>query len=302
MGPFPVWRSTLFGLSLLFVVACATSTPTVPLVIQSHAPVKATATQLREGVLQAVKNWADAKARIEDVQSRRIAEMLAIEADVAFLEAVSKIDPAAASAPTADPGRLAALLKLRPGTTSFEEEVENALTLAPPQRAPAEYFEAIKEKKGGFTDDQRDRLTKLLDDLGKLVGQPFENEDAVARWLRAQKYFDWSDIVTLFARRDASGQLIADGAKFVDEIRNAAKDLQIEAPDLPELRRVSGRAVIRLRHRREQFPVVDRLLSHLLTIARDLETYLQNDFEAIHWNEAGQAIGKAETLSSEITK
>jgi hypothetical protein len=302
VGSFPVWRSALSGLSLLTVVACATSTPTVPLVIQSHAPVKATSTQLREGVLQAIKNWADAKARIEDIHSRRIAEMLAIEADIAFLESVSKIDPSAADAPTPDPGRLAALLKLRPGTPSFEEEVEKALTMAPPQRSPAEYFEAIKALKGGFTNEQQNALTKLLIDLGQLTDKKFVIEDDVATWFRDQQFTDWSDVVTLFARRDASGQLVADGATVLERIRETAKVLEIEAPDLPEVRRVSSRTITRLRHRREQFPVVDRLLSHLLTIARDLETYLQNDFEAIHWTEAGEAIGKAETLSSEIRK
>jgi len=249
-----------------------------------------------------VKNWADAKARIEDVHSRRIAEMLGIEDDIAFLEAVSKIDPGAPNAPTADPGRLAQLLKLRPGTPSFEEEVEKALTLPPPQRSPEEYFQAIKEKKGGFTDGQRDALTSLLIDLGKLADQPFATEDDVIKWFRDQKYTDWSKIVTLFERRDSNGQLVADGARFVARIRAAAEPLDIEQPGVPPLRRVSARTLDRLRHRREQFPVVDRLLSHLLTIARDLETYLQNDFEAIHWTEAGQAIGKAETLSSEINK
>jgi len=300
VGPFLFWRSALVGLLPFTVVACATSTPTVPLVIQSHAPVKATATQLRVGVLQAVRNWADAKARIEDVHSRRIAEMLSIEADIAFLEAVSKIDPDGASAP--DPGRLAALLKLRPGTTSFEEEVDKALTLAPPPRSSAEYFEAIKEIKAGFTEAQQDSLSKLLVDLGNLVGRSFVIEDDVAKWLREQKYDNWSDVVTLFVRRDGSGRVVADGATVVATIRNAAADLKIDPPDQPELRRVSARAVSRLRHRREQFATVDRLGSHLLTIARDLETYLQNDFEAIHWTEVGQAIGKAEALSSEISK
>jgi hypothetical protein len=297
---FPVWRLARSGLPLLAFVGCSAATPTVPLVVQSHAPVKATATQLRQGVLQAVKNWGDAKTRIEDVHSRRIAEMLSIEADIAFLEAVSKIDPAAADAPAPDPGRLAQLLKVRPGTTSFEEEVEKALTLARPPRSPAEYFEFIKDSKDGFTDAQRGRLTQLLVDLGKLTGQSFATEEDVAKWLRNQKYGDWSDVVTLFTRRDANGRLAADGAMVVEAIRTAAAELKLEPPDLPELRFVTLRAIARLRHRREQFPAVDRLLSHLLTIAQDLETFLMNDFEAIHWAEAGQAIGKAETLSSEL--
>ena len=73
-------------LSAVYLTACASPSGPVPLVITSHTPVKATATQLREGVAQMVKDWSDAKARIEDIHTRRVAEMMAIEADIAFLE------------------------------------------------------------------------------------------------------------------------------------------------------------------------------------------------------------------------
>lgn len=295
-----------FGLTvaLLFTAACST-TETVPLVIRSHAPVKATSIQLREGVVQAIKTWADAKTRIEELHVRRVNEMLSIEADAAFLEEVARIDAGGRGAP-ADPGRLQKLLGLKADAPTFEQELEKALAPPAAHRSPTQYFEYLDGVRTGFTPAETDRLTSLVNRLDELRGPPGAGEKTfvtvrdVAEWLTARGYVDWSELITRFARRDADGRLVADGATMIDEIRKAAADLRVEPPDLPELRQVGFRTIARLRHRREQFAVVDRLLSNLLTIANDLDTYLQNDSEAIHWQDAGRAIGKAESLSSDL--
>jgi hypothetical protein len=305
MSASPVARVALgLAIALLFTAACSTSTA-VPLVIRSHGPVKATSTQLREGVVQAIKTWADAKTRIEELHARRVGEMLSIEADVAFLEEVARID-AGGSGGRPDPGRLEKLLGLKADAPTFEQELAKALAPTAAHRSPAQYFEYLDGVKAGFTPAEMDRLTGLVNRLDELRGPPGPDEKRlvgvrdVAEWLAARGYVDWSELITRFARRDPQGRLVADGATLIDEIRKAAADLRVEPPDLPELRQVGFRTIARLRHRREQFAVVDRLLSNLLTIANDLDTYLQNDSEAIHWQDAGRAIGKAESLSSDL--
>jgi hypothetical protein len=121
----------------------------------------------------------------------------------------------------------------------------------------------------------------------------------MAKWLVDRKLGSWSELVVRFARRDAQGRLV-DGVMVLDAVRSAARDLRVAPPDIPQLEVVGAQAIARLRHRREQFPAVDQLLSNLLTISRDLDTYLQNDVDAIHWKELGEAIGKGQTLSNDV--
>lgn len=281
---------------------CAGSRGAVPLLITSNAPVKATATQLRQGVLQAVKDWADAKERIEEIHSRRVAEMLAIEADITFLEEVARVD-AGGPAPRGglDVGRLETLLGLKAREPTFDEEIQRALAPARRSMTPDAYFDTyLPGLEGAAADPDRKRFATLWNRLRQLTDAQILDGPDMARWMAEQNLRSWSDLVTRFARRDERGRVVADGAMVLEAVREAARDLRVEPPDLPSLRYVTERAIARLRHRRAQFPAVDQLLSHLLTIARDLDTYLQNDVEAIHWKDVGAAIGKAQSISTEV--
>ncbi len=308
-----VWRSFRVrgarASAVALVLACATlaaacSTPrgTVTLLVTSNAPVKATASQLRQGVAQEVKDWADARARIEEIQTRRLGEMLAIEADIAFLDEVAKIDagaPGAGRSP--DPGRLQRLLGTKASAPTFEEQLQQAL--APPVRVrdPESYFKTyLAGRQAGASPVQQDRFAKLWTDLGRTVGAPITGGPEMAEWLRSQRVATWDDLLVRYAREDSTGRVVT-GADVAEIVLVAARDLGIDPPPVLQIGLVSSRAIARLRHRREQFPKVDRLLSNLLTIAQDLDTYLQNDTEAIHWRELGEALGKAQSISTELT-
>jgi hypothetical protein len=268
-------------------------------VITSHTPVKATATQLREGVAQMVKDWSDAKARIQDIHTRRVVEMMAIEADMAFLEEAAKIDPQQ-TAGGLDAGRLERLLDLKAPKQTFEQELERALEPPRPPQEIVRYFRSVwPTAQETFTADETARVLELWNRLKDLTGAPIQSGADMANWLVAQKLGSWSDLVVRFARRDAQGRLV-DGVMVLDAVRGAARDLRVPPPDIPQLEVVGAQAIARLRHRREQFPAVDQLLSNLLTISRDLDTYLQNDVDAIHWKELGEAIGKGQSLSNDV--
>jgi hypothetical protein len=286
-------------LSAVYLTACASPSGPVPLVITSHTPVKATATQLREGVAQMVKDWSDAKARIEDIHTRRVVEMMAIEADIAFLEEAAKIDPQPTSAGL-DAGRLERLLDLKAPKQTFEQELTQALEPPKPPQEIVRYFRSVwPTAQETFTPDEIARASTLWNQLKDLTGADIQSGPDMAKWLVDRKLGSWSEVVVRFARRDAQGRLV-DGVMVLDAVRSAARDLRVAPPDIPQLEVVGAQAIARLRHRREQFPAVDQLLSNLLTISRDLDTYLQNDVDAIHWKELGEAIGKGQTLSNDV--
>jgi hypothetical protein len=298
-------RLLVFGwvlFSAWSLTACASSPPRVPLLLTSHAPVKATATQLREGVVQAVKDWADAKARIEDIHTRRVTEMMAIEDDIAFLEEAAKID--AQPNPQGvglDPGRLQRLLDLRAPRQTFEEELKKALEPPKPTQTLDKYFRndwPTQEKT--FNQAESKRAAVLWNRLRELTGADILGGSDMAAWLAKEKYTSWEEVITRFARRNDQGLVVADGIMVLTAMRAAAQELRLSPPDIPESHEVVARAIARLRHRRAQFPVVDQLLSNELTIARDLDTYLQNDVEAIHWKDLGTAIGKGQVISNDL--
>lgn len=284
------------------LAACSSSPPRVPLLITSHAPVKATATQLREGVVQAVKDWADAKARIEDIHTRRVAEMLAIEDDIAFLEEAAKIDAQPNTPGSAlDPGRLQRLLDLKAPKATFEEELKKALEPPKPPQTLDKYFRSEwPSTEATFSPAERMRAAVLWNRLRELTGTDILGGSDMADWLAKEKYTSWAELITRFARRNDQGQVVADGIMVLTAVRAAAKELRLNPPDIPESHEVVARAIARLRHRRAQFPAVDQLLSNELTIARDLDTYLQNDVEAIHWSDLGSAIGKGQVISNDL--
>ena len=286
-------------LSVVSLTACASPSGPVPLVITSHTPVKATATQLREGVAQMVKDWSDAKARIEDIHTRRVVEMMAIEADIAFLEEAAKIDPQ----PTAtglDAGRLERLLDLKAPRQTFEQELKQALEPPkPPQEFTTYFGNDWIVAAATLTPDERSRMVALWKRLSDLTGAEVRNGPDLAKWLQSRNFSTWSDLVVRFAARDAQGRAV-DGVMVLEAVRAAALALRLPPPDIAPLQVVGARTIARLRHRREQFPAVDQLLSNLLTISRDLDTYLQNDVDAIHWKELGEAIGKGQSLSNDV--
>jgi hypothetical protein len=286
-------------LSVVYLTACASPSGPVPLVITSHTPVKATATQLREGVAQMVKDWSDAKARIEDIHTRRVVEMMAIEADIAFLEEAAKIDPQ----PTAtglDAGRLERLLDLKAPRQTFEQELKQALEPPkPPQEFTTYFGNDWIVAAATLTPEERSRMVALWKRLSDLTGAEVRNGPDLAKWLQSRNFRTWSDLVVRFAARDAQGRAV-DGVMVLEAVRAAALALRLPPPDIAPLQVVGARTIARLRHRREQFPAVDQLLSNLLTISRDLDTYLQNDVDAIHWKELGEAIGKGQTLSNDV--
>jgi hypothetical protein len=286
-------------LSLAGLTGCASSSGPVPLVITSHTPVKATATQLREGVAQLVKDWSDAKARIEEIHTRRVAEMMAIEADIAFLEEAAKIDPQPTEAGL-DAGRLERLLDLKAPKTTFEQELKQALEPPkPPQELDTYFSNDWVVAETTLTPVERQRMIPLWRRLSDLTGVEIRTGPELARWLAANNFSTWSDLVVRFSGRDTQGRPV-DGVMVLEAVRAAAQNLRLPPPDIPQLQVVGARAIARLRHRREQFPAVDQLLSNLLTISRDLDTYLQNDVDAIHWKELGEAIGKGQTLSNDV--
>jgi len=284
------------------LTACSSSPSRVPLLITSHTPVKATATQLREGVVGAVKDWADAKARIEDIHTRRVAEMMAIEDDIAFLEEAAKIDAQPnAQGDALDQGRLQRLLDLQAPKQTFEEDLQKAL--APPKATQAldTYFRSYwPTQETTFAPTDTARAAALWNRLRELTGAQIQSGPDMANWLKSEKYASWAEVVTRFVRRNDQGQVVADGIMVLTVVRAAAQDLRLNAPDIPELHEVVARAIARLRHRRAQFPAVDQLLSNELTIARDLDTYLQNDVDAIHWSDVGTAIGKGQVISNDL--
>lgn len=283
------------------LTACASSPPRVPLLITSHAPVKATATQLREGVVQAVKDWADAKSRIEDIHTRRVAEMMAIEDDIAFLQEAAKIDAQPNPQGGADPGRLQRLLDLKAPNQTFEEELKKALEPPKPAQTLDKYFRSDwPSTETTFTPAERIRATVLWNRLRELTGADIQSGPDMAAWLAKGNYTSWAELITRFARRNEQGQVVADGIMVLTAVRAAAKELRLNPPDIRETHEVVARAIARLRHRRAQFPAVDQLLSNELTIARDLDTYLQNDVEAIHWSDLGSAIGKGQVISNDL--
>jgi hypothetical protein len=302
MRPLPGTPSAVrwILLSLAGLTGCASSSGPVPLVITSHTPVKATATQLREGVAQLVKDWSDAKARIEEIHTRRVAEMMAIEADIAFLEEAAKIDPQAPTKAGFDAGRLERLLDLKAPKETFQQELERALEPPKPPQELNTYFSndwVVAETT--LTPEERQRMIPLWRRLSDLTRVEVRTGPELARWLASNNFSTWSDVLVRFAGRDAQGRPV-DGVMVLEAVRAAAQNLRLPPPDISQLQVVGARAVARLRHRREQFPAVDQLLSNLLTISRDLDTYLQNDVDAIHWKELGEAIGKGQTLSNDV--
>ena len=142
-------------------------------------------------------------------------------------------------------------------------------------------------------------MVQLWKRLSDLTGVEVRSGSELAAWLTTKNFSSWSDLVVRFAGRDAQGRPV-DGVMVLEAVRAAAANLRLPPPDIPQLQVVGARAIARLRHRREQFPAMDQLLSNLLTISRDLDTYLQNDVDAIHWKELGEAIGKGQTLSNDV--
>ena len=299
LTPRPLPALSWILLAATGLTACASSSGPVPLLITSHTPVKATATQLREGVAQMVKDWSDAKARIEDIHTRRVVEMMAIEADIAFLEEAAKIDPQPTAAGL-DAGRLERLLDLKAPKQTFEQELQRALEPPkPPQELNTYFSNDWVVAEATLTPEERRRMVQLWKRLSDLTGVEVRSGSELAAWLTTKNFSSWSDLVVRFAGRDAQGRPV-DGVMVLEAVRAAAANLRLPPPDIPQLQVVGARAIARLRHRREQFPAVDQLLSNLLTISRDLDTYLQNDVDAIHWKELGEAIGKGQTLTNDV--
>lgn len=295
------------GLTLLasaaFAPACTTPSSTVALLVSSNAPVKGTATQLSKGALQTVRDWADAKAQIEDIHVRRVAEMLAIEADAAFLKEVALIDTTPArDAAQPDKGRLEMLLGLKADDPTFTEKVEDALL--PPRRIrqPETYFRSYLAPLDDAAQPPRSAIfTQLWADLRLATGDAgLVNATAVADWMVEQKFTTWERLVTLFAREDRQRGTVMTGVGVVEQIRARANELGVDPPPVATVGAVTRRTIDRLRHRREQFTKVDRVLSSVNTIAHDLDTYLQNDADAIHWKQLGEALGKAEEISTRL--
>jgi hypothetical protein len=249
-----------------------------------------------------VKDWADAKARIEDIHTRRVAEMMAIEDDIAFLGEAAKIDAQPNTQRSSlDPGRLQQLLDLKAPKQTFEEELQKALEPPKPTQTLDKYFRSDwPTQEATFSPAERIRATVLWNRLRELTGAEIQSGPDMAVWLAKEKYSSWVDVITRFARRNDQGQVVADGIMMLTAVRAAALELRLNPPDIPESHEVVARAIARLRHRRAQFPVVDQLLSNELTIARDLDTYLQNDVEAIHWKDLGTAIGKGQVISNDL--
>src|SRR5207247_6411508 len=178
-------------LSAVYLTACASPSGPVPLVITSHTPVKATASQLREGVAQIVKDWSDAKARIEDIHTRRVVEMMAIEADMAFLEEAAKIDPQQTAAGL-DAGRLERLLDLKAPKQTFEQELEQALAPPRPPQEIVRYFRSVwPAAQETFTTDETARVLELWNRLKDLTGAPIQSGADMANWLVAEKLASW---------------------------------------------------------------------------------------------------------------
>ena len=283
------------------VVSCSAGgrgnagTSPVVLLISSNAAVKATSTQLLEGTRQLVKDWNDAKTRVEEIHTQRVAELRGIEADLAFLEEAAKTLGAGA-----DPGRLKKLLGIT-DTMTLEQEVERALGPAARPRDPARYFEYLQtmnEQRARQNDvGAVTRFNAMWADLSRLTGEPIQTGKEMSEWVKKQRGRSWDELLNRFERKDASGRVVADGVAIVRTTQQAAADLKLDFPTgaarYPEMIR-------QLQQQREQFVVVDSLLGHLLTIARDLDTFLQNDVEAIHWKDVGRAGGQVETLANEV--
>ncbi len=296
--------SRLVAITVL-LAGCASAGSAVTLLVSSNAPVKGTSTQLSKGTLQAVRDWADAKARIEDIHIRRVAEMLAIEGDAAFLEGVARIDTTPRpDSPKPDPGRLQTLLGIKADDPTFDERVEDALR--PPRRVrqPETYFQDYLAPLDSAARPPRDAVfTRLWIALRQATGDPtIQNGATAAAWIRKNNYATWASLITRFAREDTQRGTVVNGADLVELIRARARELNLDPPAIATVGAVTQRAIDRLRDRRQQFPKVERLLSSVNTIARDMDTYLQNDADAIHWKELGEALGKAQDVSTRFSE
>jgi hypothetical protein len=289
---------------VLLAAGCASPSSTVTLLVSSNAPVKGTATELTRGALQAVRDWADAKTQIEDIHVRRVTEMLAIEADASFLQGVALIDatprPGAAQP---DKGRLETLLGIRAGDPTFDEQVQAALLPPRRLRQPETYFRTYLATIDDAAEPAEKKVfNQLWADLRQMTGEKdLLNGKAVAAWMVKGTFTTWERLITLFAREDAQRGTVVTGADVVARIEERARELGLDPPPIAIVGAVTRRAIDRMRHRRDQFPKVDRLLSSVNTIARDLDTYLQNDADAIHWKELGEALGKAQDVSTRFT-
>lgn len=277
---------------VVFLAACstnavATGASPVALIISSNAAVKATSTQLREGTQQLLKDWNDAKARIDEIHAQRLREVDGIEADIVFLEEAGRL-----LGGEAEPGRLKTLLGLTGSAAApaLDAEVRKALG-ARTARAPAKYLRYLDAERTRLGSDAAAMQT--FNALWKTLKAP--SGVRVAEAFEKQNLHSWDD-VRVKGFKAADGKLI-DGKTVIDQLEAAAQSLQI---DLPTGSTSYPGVLLQMRRQRDDFVVVDTLLGHLQTIARDLDTFLQNDIEAIHWKDLGNAAGKGESLAGQV--
>src|SRR5262249_44935030 len=147
--------------------------------------------------------------------------------------------------------------------------------LLPPRRIrqPVTYFRSYLGPLDEAAEPRRPTFTQLWEDLRQATGDPgLVDAGTVADWLAARKFTTWGRLVTLFAREDTQRGIVITGAAVVEQIRARAVELGVDPPPIATVGAVTRRAIDRLRHRREQFTKVDRVLSSVSTIARDLDT------------------------------
>lgn len=297
------------GAAAVLVTGCQGGPGPVLLLIRSNAPVQPTAQELHKDVVALRKDWEHAKRQVLALHVARLSEMAGIEADIGYLGNALTIDVGQAGdevEPELDQGRLRALLAIelrQPDDDAFLREVRQALGPQQQDLSPAQYVErlaTLSDAAQAQGSEEAVRFLQLWDELGAVIGQPGASpEDVVAV---VSDYETWEDLVWRYTRPEGEQleERLYTGRDLVLPLIDAARDLDLAPPALELGGRYTRRVEERLRFRRKQFFVIDKLLSKLVVIAADQELFLANDVDAIHWDEVGAALGRAETLRTEI--
>lgn len=315
--PFSNWTWTLQGelvrniqgyftvnMVLLVALLVGCQSEGTLLLIRSNQPVKETSVKLRENVIVLRRNWEKTKRELEDVHTRRVAEVMAIEADVAYLREALTIDADSGQ----DPGRLKRVLGLDTGEeTPLEELVRAAVERPRPVHEPKAYFEMLRTDARAALDEaaagnpaRADAFSGFFKRVAVIRGVDANsvNEDDLVTW--AENYATWARLVALFERFDVQEGRTYTALDLIRELHALAKEVGTQPPPIEGLGSLGSIVQGRLSMRRGQSYVVDKLLSKLIVISKDQEVFLQNDVEAIHWDEVGEAIGRTETLTQEV--
>jgi len=220
--------------------------------------------------------------------------MMAIEADIAFLEEAAKIDPQPTSAGL-DAGRLERLLDLKAPKQTFEQELTQAPRAPKPPQEIVRYFRSVwPTAQETFTPDEIARASTLWNQLQGLTGADIQS-GPMAKWLVIGSSASWSELVVRFARRDAQGRLV-DGVRCWTPCASARPTFAV-APGFPQARRSSALKLSRGCATAGNSSLPWTSPEHLPhDLAGSWTRTCQNDVDAIHWKNWERRSARADAL------